>query len=884
MKLVRNYLYPILYIIVFLAISISCSEEIDQINVSTDEIVFHAVPTKGWIEFGSRGEEHPETLVHASVTEGICESYSQPIYLHTVVSEIETMASSIDDIIISRSQPVTSPYETIGVTGVYNGPTNEESFLMRDEKISSPFNKTGRYWPNGAGDVVFYAHSPYSSANTQELSASYPELSYVVPAEPEKQIDLLIGKSETFNLPEDKGKIVELPLYHALTAVQFVASPSFEPGYIESMTVNNVSDSAIFDYETFSWNLKNSHKSFCVNFNEHNPVGVDTTELFTKEKTLLMLPQTFTDKNSALEIEIVFYDKLPSQNKHTVKFILNDDWKPNTKVKYCISTNPQLIERIFETDLPAVSKFKYDGSSKDESKFNFYINSYAVYADENGEHYEELSYDEPQFPDWIILKKKYRYVSNIDPNSKKGVGCYKYEFEILENVDYIDIDTHGEKLRKTVPLFGIRNLSDNKSLSNDIINTANCYVINAPGNYKLPLILGNGYKNGIVNNEAFKYLTDSELGTYKNIYSPITDYNGNVISNPVISNAEKVFILWQDSYNLVSNVSLCDNNLWIKFEISEDNITQGNAVIAVLDKNDTIIWSWHIWVTDLDINDASNKIQIDDFTFLCDNIGWCDGKSRNYQEKKFDFCLNQQMSGRTIIKSFIQEAECITQKGNSTYYQWGRKDPFPGMSNYDIRKTTYDGIVKAHPDETSHGEGYGYAEMIKNPNVFFSFGHHSWFYFDETEVRNKIPWTAWNSSAFDPKNKYNQHTVLRLTTTKSIYDPCPIGFKVPPVGVYNKIKNSLYWDSSIMAYTISNTNKTLYFYALGYLVANKSNGIVGNLWQAGTGNREHLRYWTTEIYTGIEAEHLCHKAGENNVHAENSFISQGFPIKAVVDE
>lgn len=379
------------------------------------------------------------------------------------------------------------------------------------------------------------------------------------------------------------------------------------------------------------------------------------------------------------------------------------------------------------------------------------------------------------------------------------------------------------------------------------------------------------------------YLTDAELGSLKNIYSPITDYNGNLISDPHIMNAQSATILWQDADNLISSVSLSSDKKWLMLKVENNNITQGNAVIAVSDKENNIIWSWHIWVTDLDIKYADNQIKIGNYTFLCDNIGWCDGKSRMYMEKKYELSLIQNFSNKTINHTFIQRADTISQKGNSTYYQWGRKDPFPGMSDYDKRKVTYNGSVSVYPDFIGNGYGYGTAEMIKNPSVFYSFSAKCWFYYDDTAMNHKIPWIAWNTKAFDVTKKFNQYDDSRKESTKSIYDPCPIGYKVPPVGAYSEIRTLFSWDSNIMAYKVSNANKIVYFYALGYLVANRDNGDVGELWKAGSKNREQLRYWTTEV-NGTEAEHLCHKIGADNVHAENSFLSQGFPIKAVVDE
>ena len=58
-------------------------------------------------------------------------------------------------------------------------------------------------------------------------------------------------------------------------------------------------------------------------------------------------------------------------------------------------------------------------------------------------------------------------------------------------------------------------------------------------------------------------------------------------------------ILWQSEPSLVTNVELIHG--YVRFSLHEDcrketDPKQGNAVIAVYDKNDNILWSWHIWV------------------------------------------------------------------------------------------------------------------------------------------------------------------------------------------------------------------------------------------------------------------------------------------------
>lgn len=81
------------------------------------------------------------------------------------------------------------------------------------------------------------------------------------------------------------------------------------------------------------------------------------------------------------------------------------------------------------------------------------------------------------------------------------------------------------------------------------------------------------------------------------------NHAGNPITDPYIYNnvdctPDNATLVWQDSRNLVTNVDLSADNHSLTFEVSQENIAQGNAVIAVRNSNDEILWSWHIWVTD----------------------------------------------------------------------------------------------------------------------------------------------------------------------------------------------------------------------------------------------------------------------------------------------
>jgi NADPH2:quinone reductase len=73
------------------------------------------------------------------------------------------------------------------------------------------------------------------------------------------------------------------------------------------------------------------------------------------------------------------------------------------------------------------------------------------------------------------------------------------------------------------------NLSNNTG-GNTVENTANCYVVNAPGYYSLPLVYGNAIKNSATNASAY---TSTVTGT--NILNPFINHAGNGITDPYIS-------------------------------------------------------------------------------------------------------------------------------------------------------------------------------------------------------------------------------------------------------------------------------------------------------------------------------------------------------------
>ena len=245
--------------------------------------------------------------------------------------------------------------------------------------------------------------------------------------------------------------------------------------------------------------------------------------------------------------------------------------------------------------------------------------------------------------------------------------------------------------------------------------TANCYVVSAAGTYQLPLVYGNALKNGSENSAA---------------YQGFKDYQNRTISSSRITGADNAVLVWSDGFFMFKDIHLDAAKQNLVFTIDSNYMQQANAVLAVRDANDKIMWSWHIWVTERPVYTERHTLQdlfnsSNTYELMQCNLGWVDGKKVYYNSRKLTFSFTQAGSGKTAELNVTQEGETFDYKDvGSTYYQWGRKDPLVALKNWDS-------------------------------------------YWNNEHIT-----TLWN--AHD-----NGGTLESTTSVKTIYDPSPRGFKVP---------------------------------------------------------------------------------------------------------
>jgi len=265
------------------------------------------------------------------------------------------------------------------------------------------------------------------------------------------------------------------------------------------------------------------------------------------------------------------------------------------------------------------------------------------------------------------------------------------------------------------------------------------------------------------NGTANSYIV-SKSGTYK-----FSTVKGN--SSESVGSVSKVEVLWEsfgtstapEVGDLVEAVNYDDG--YVVFS-TPSSFKEGNAVIAAKDASGKILWSWHIWLTD----QPQGQVYYNDAGTMMDrNLG-----------------ATSATPGDVGALGLL--------------YQWGRKDPFLGSSSISSSIEAKSTIIwpSAVPSVSSSGENtivngtIDYATAHPTTFITYNSNNKDWYYTGSFSTDN----TRWATSS----------------SRKSIYDPCPAGWRVPDggdEGVWSKALGSSAYFAEVSLY--NNTSKGMNF-------------------------------------------------------------------------
>ncbi len=415
------------------------------------------------------------------------------------------------------------------------------------------------------------------------------------------------------------------------------------------------------------------------------------------------------------------------------------------------------------------------------------------------------------------------------------------------------------------------NLANGSTENNDSETTANSYLVGASGTYKLPLVYGNAKKNGSPNSAAYSSST-------------FVDYNGNKISAPNITGASSAILCWQDAPNLVTDVHLSGN--YLVFTVPQETITEGNAVVAIRDGHGTVMWSWHIWFTNY--TSASDKKVYYQTTYTAApnnystmmnvNLGWCSPVTSNYGENSRTVKVRLKQAGGAVKPSvdgvtYTQQVGEVISMGNNPYYQYGRKDPMLPSDGSFVTTESKDKYQSGDLQWaiSSSLSKQTLANTIKNPNVFYKIEKGDWC----STVYNNL-WSANNTG----ENIY--HIAKHV---KTVYDPSPVGYVVPPTSYFTGFKtNGVSGGTPNGAW--NTTDKGWDFYcglnksSGGEIITFLATGGRSNLYASLLSFSTHGFSWSASPSSTYGAYTLCFLNDSVDPSIQYS-RSQGYPVRPV---
>ena len=215
----------------------------------------------------------------------------------------------------------------------------------------------------------------------------------------------------------------------------------------------------------------------------------------------------------------------------------------------------------------------------------------------------------------------------------------------------------------------------------------------------------------------------------------------------------KAFVIWDDN-GVITDVVYNATTKRISFTATGN---KGNALIGLFDENSTetgakastddALWSWHIWCTD------TPQIFI------------------MYDDNEYGYEIVDRNLGAISADSNAANIEDTY----GFFYQFGRKDPIRG----------YDGIAG---DQKPAMTDLKYS--VNHPTYFFKLNTTTAEWFNEgSSSLQTVCADLWGNPAWKNATTTNPHPYQAQPEElkKTIYDPCPPGYMVPPETIWTGV-------------------------------------------------------------------------------------------------
>ena len=704
----------------------------------------------------------------------------------------------------------------------YNAETNADGTLANTQ-----------LWSWGEPYARFYAVYPQVTTSYSKLTlapstnTSTPYVNIEVEPGVQNQKDLMTACSGTTPIQYTTlgtAPAVPLQFQHAMTAIRFKIGDRLSGTHtITKIEIVGAKSKGKFTLPSSvqatsgasfnsAWSDVSTPATFTLGGMSVNTSGHVNETIVGKDDdnfTFFMIPQSL----SGIKVKVYFDNQL----NPAIVAPLAGTWKAGTTKTYALSQSANNLKYTFEaTPNPS------EAANTEGATTSYQITSY---VDDDKQHravkWKVVSYDADgdgtfsmsEKPDWLTIPNEGR-------TTTQDVEQYTASFKANQRDVLADFN-NAMKTADPVTNYNLANATGAAAIE----NTANCYVISAPGTYRIPLVYGNAIEGGTTNASAYTSSKSCIVGGEEFVLQEFVDHNDHKITSPYINvqnsgdQATKAEVIWEDCKDIVTAPAVTGSgaNSYLTFEIKKENLQNGNAVVAVTNTGGKVMWSWHLWFT------PKSSLKTIPFTsvgstynFMTDNLGWKYTKWTGGLKREVVVKIEQQAETgekKTATITLKQAAGNNVREGYGNLYQWGRKDPLPGTDTF-YPNTGYkfnDGYTivgdqvadYTNPANKQRMEERTIGLSIREPGIMLpkvGGGKLSWSYRQYINL-----WSADNDS----------YAGTVRNGKKTIYDPSPVGFKVPDAYAFKDFSiTGVVWSNG---YTLKADNdKEIYFQAGGY--------------------------------------------------------------------
>ena len=710
-------------------------------------------------------------------------------------------------------------------------------------------------WP-GSGCVRYFAYAPYgaSGATVTAASGSAPQIAFTVPSSYAEQVDLLVSNASSSCEYEGDPLVTEIDvpmtLQHALTGIRFRVE--------KGMSITSVSVTGVLNKGTLPLWGSGSHTwspdaSSTGSYTLTNPAlksenaSYDITE---DAYTLMLLPQTLPE---GARIEAVVSG---GGNSKTITAVMDGEiWPAGKLITYTITTLGNVtpiynIETYTLDELQALT-VSYTGGSG-ELSLGGAFRSFAECKDKTLipiPFVLEYSADGSSGwsttpPSWLTVSSGSSWEGSVEGETL--TASIEAQLNSGEDAHHTALAAKAAKTNFDLSTWDV---STGTTVSR---TTANCYVVQAPGSYRFPLVYGNAVKAGSANASAYTAASGTNILTsFKNHLDQ--DITTPYIASQLSGRTLTAQLVWTDVQGLVRNVSLTGSGseAYISFEVPQETISQGNAQLAVLADGE-VAWSWHIWVTDSNL--SAPLTSPSGYRFLPENLGWCDARTEQYQSRVCYVRAVQTTDGgkTSAARKILEQSQSISTSGNSMFYLWGRKDMIMSSNGSGNTDKTYYAADDGLKPRIGNDQSISLGDGVRSPWII--------------NYRNGGS-QDWCTSSY-----YN----LWDEACKTVYDPSPSGYRVPPSVAFNGLSASSFpWYTGNAGYGYGRRYGTqLFFPACGFRAVGSALAL--------TSVKDAGVYWTGSRTSATECSDYYFTSSSCTV--STAYASNALSVRPVVDE